>query len=173
MRSTSVFARTTCLCLIQTWPPVVQCQICRMTFGDKSAISSHYDTAHAHSSTRAPPSPRPEHPGARHKCEVCGRRFRQKSSLSLHLRTVHSTDGPRHECEVCDRKFTQKSHLNHHMRTAHSVDMSAKFAAGSLRETTAWVGIWELLHRVGEISSVTFASRSLSGVHDVGYSEVF
>ena len=98
--SFSAFSQTTyASCLIQTWPPVVQRQICHMTFSDQSAISVHHDTAHAQSSTIARPC-RPEHPDARHKCEVCGRKFTKKSSLSLHLRTVHSTDGPRYECDI-------------------------------------------------------------------------
>ena len=104
-----------CLCMFQAWPPGIQ-------FSDQSAISAHYDTAHAQSNTRAPPPLRPEHPDARHECEVCGRKFTRKSHLSRHLETVHSADGPRYQCGVCGRQFTQKSHLSLHLETVHSTD---------------------------------------------------
>ena len=118
------------LCMFQECPPGIQ-------FNNQSAVSSEYDTAHAQSSTRAPPPPRPERPDARHECEVCGRTFAVKRYLSHHLRNIHSTDGPRHECEVCGRKFARKSHLSKHLGTVHSADgprFECGFAAGSLRE---------------------------------------
>ena len=110
------------ICMFQVrWPSCIQCQICYMMFSDQSAISAHYDTAHAQSNTKTL-APRPEHPNARHKCDVCGRKFTKISNLGVHIRTVHSVDGPSHQCEVCGRKFTQKISLRKHLETVHSAD---------------------------------------------------
>ena len=107
--------------MIQTWPPVAQCQLCQITFSDQSAINADHDTAHAQSHTRASPSRR-DHLDGRRVCEVCGRKFTSTSNLRQHLRTVHSAVGPRHKCDVCGKKFTQNSHLSRHLRTVHSAD---------------------------------------------------
>ena len=100
------------------WPPSAQCQIRHMPFGDQSAISAHYDAAHAQSRTIEAP-PRAEHSDSRHKCVVCGRKFATKGNLSRHLETVHNPDGPRYECKVCGKKFTQKGHLSQHRTNIH------------------------------------------------------
>ena len=103
------------LLLLQTWPPGIQCQICHMTFSDQSAISAHYDTAHAQSSGR------PEHPDARHECEVCGRKFTAKKHLYRHMRTVHRVgDVKTFKCDICSKTFTQKSSLKSHLETVHN-----------------------------------------------------
>ena len=100
------------------WPPSAQCQIRHMPFGDQSAISAHYDAAHAQSRTIEAP-PRAEHSDSRHKCVVCGRKFATKGNLSRHLETVHNPDGPRYECKVCGKNFTQKGHLSQHRTNIH------------------------------------------------------
>ena len=83
-----------------------------MMFSDQSAISAHYDTAHAQSS-----GSRPEHPDARHECEVCGRKFVEKYHLKNHLSTVHGVGEVRtFQCDVCSRVFKHKHHLKRHMR---------------------------------------------------------
>ena len=99
----------------RTWD--IQCQICYMTFSDQSAISAHYDTAHAQSS-----SSRPEHPDARYECDVCYRKFTQKGSLKVHLSTVHGVgDVKTFQCDVCSKIFTHKSSLKLHLSTVHCV----------------------------------------------------
>ena len=86
-----------------------------MTFSDQSAISAHYDTAHAQSSSR-----RPEHPDAKHECEVCGRKFTRKKSLKLHLFSVHRVgEVKKFECELCSKVFMQKCHLKTHITTVY------------------------------------------------------
>ena len=99
----------------QTWPADVhaQCQLCLMTFSDESAISAHYDTAHAQRSSRR------EHPDASYECKVCGKKFTRMNILKRHLATVHSADRARHECHDCGRKFTNKRKMKLHVRTAH------------------------------------------------------
>ena len=104
------------------WPPGIQCQLCPMTFSNESAISAHYDTAHAPSNTRAPPPPRPEHPDARHPCNVCGRNFTLKQNLRKHMRTVHKIgDVKTFRCDVCFKSFTQKGSLKLHLSTVHGL----------------------------------------------------
>ena len=104
---------------VQVWTPgAIQCQICYMTFNDQSAISAHYDTAHAQSSSRG----RPERPDARHECDVCGRKFTRKFDLKTHLSTVHDVgDVKTFQCDSCSRVFKHKHVLNRHLRTVHKV----------------------------------------------------
>ena len=103
----------------QVWKSgAIQCQICYMMFSDQSAISAHYDTAHAQRSNRPP---RPEHPDARHECEVCGRKFTAKKHLYRHMRTVHRVgDVKTFKCDICSKTFTQKSSLKSHLETVHN-----------------------------------------------------
>ena len=85
-----------------------------MTFSDQSAISAHYDTAHAHGSSR---------PDARHECEVCDRKFTEKRSLKRHLSSVHGVgEIQMFPCDVCTRVFKEKHHLKRHMSTVHRTD---------------------------------------------------
>ena len=101
----------------QAWPPGIQCQICYMTFSDQSAISAHYDTAHAQSSTS-----KPERPDARYECEICGRKFMQRGYLKTHRRTVHGVgDVKNFECGVCSKVFNLKSNLTAHLRRVHKM----------------------------------------------------
>ena len=87
-----------------------------MMFSDQSAISAHYDTAHAHSSGK------PEHPDARHGCEVCGRKFVYKKDLNRHLSTIHGVgDVKTFECGVCSKVFKEKSNLTKHLRRVHKM----------------------------------------------------
>ena len=84
---------------------------------DHSALSAHYDTAHAQGS-----SGRPEHPDARHECEVCGRKFTEKSNLTKHLSTVHGVgDVKTFQCDVCSRVFKRKDHLESHLKRVHKM----------------------------------------------------
>ena len=84
-----------------------------MMFCDQSAISAHYDTAHAQSS-------RPEHPNARHECEICGRKFTEKWNLKLHLRTVHGVGGAESfQCDVCSYVTKRKADLKRHLSSVH------------------------------------------------------
>ena len=86
-----------------------------MTFSDHSAISAHYDTAHAQSCRS-----RPEHPDARHECEVCGRKFTEKRSLNLHLKTIHGVgDVKTFQCDVCSQVFKEKGNLKKHLAVVH------------------------------------------------------
>ena len=90
-----------------------------MMFSDQSAISAHYDTAHAQSSSRPP---RPEHPDARHECEVCGRKFVEKYHLKNHLSTVHGVGEVRtFQCDVCSRVFKEKGALTRHLNIVHGI----------------------------------------------------
>ena len=104
------------LCL-QVWTSgAIQCQICHMTFNDESAISAHYDTAHAQGSGR------PEQFHAKHECEVCGRKFTRKPHLRRHLSTFHSVgDVKTFQCDVCPRVFKHKHHLKDHLKRVHKV----------------------------------------------------
>ena len=89
-----------------------------MTFSDQSAISAHYDTAHAQSGG----SSRPEHPDARHECEVCGRKFTEKCSLKRHTSTVHGVgDVKTFQCDICSRVFKEKADLTRHLNTVHAI----------------------------------------------------
>ena len=98
------------------WPPGIQCQLCPMTFSDQSAISAHYDTAHAPCNTR------PEHPDAKYPCDVCGRKFVYKSDARKHLATVHSVGGLQaFHCDVCSKSFTQKGNLKLHLSDVHGL----------------------------------------------------
>ena len=93
-----------------------------MTFSDQSAISDHYDTAHAQSNTRAPLPPRPEHPDAKYPCEVCGRKFTQSRYMRLHMGTVHGVgEANTFQCNVCAKICTQKSHLKTHLSVMHGI----------------------------------------------------
>ena len=86
-----------------------------MTFSDQSAISVHYDTAHAQCS-------RPEHPDARHECEVCDRKFTDTSNLRRHLSTVHGVgDVKTFQCDICSRVFKRKDNLKYHLKNVHKV----------------------------------------------------
>ena len=87
-----------------------------MTFSNQSAISAHYDTAHAQSSGK------PEHPDARYKCEVCCRKFVDKYVLKKHLSTVHGAgDVKTFQCDSCSRMFKEKSKLKRHISRVHGV----------------------------------------------------
>ena len=99
----------------QAWPPGIQCQICYMTFSDQSAISAHYDTAHAERG-------RPEHSDARYECDVCGRKFTEKCSLKRHTSTVHGVgDVKTFECDLCSKVFKEKGNLTKHLRRVHKI----------------------------------------------------
>ena len=87
-----------------------------MTFSDSSAISAHYDTAHAQSSGR------PERADARHECDVCGRKFTEKRSLKRHINAIHGDgDVQTFECSVCSKVFNVKGNLTQHLSTVHGV----------------------------------------------------
>ena len=104
------------LVFVQVWPPGIQCQICHMTFSDQSAISAHYDTAHAQSSGK------PEHPDARHECEVCAKKFTKKGNLKAHLSTIHGVgDVKTFECDVCSKVFKEKGNLTKHLQRVHKM----------------------------------------------------
>ena len=115
----AIIDRCIALCL-QVWSSGgIQCQICHMTFSDQSAISAHYDTAHAQSSSRPP---RPEHPDARYECEVCGRKFIRKLNLKQHLSSVHGVgDVKTFQCDVCSYVAKQKGHLKRHLMYVHCI----------------------------------------------------
>ena len=88
-----------------------------MMFSDSTAISAHYDTAHAQSSSSYS---RPEHPDARHECEVCGRKFTQRAYLNTHLRAVHNVgDTQTFKCDVCAYVTKYKSDLKRHLSHVH------------------------------------------------------
>ena len=83
-----------------------------MTFSDQSALSAHYDTAHA----QGPKSER------RFKCDVCGKRFTKKHNLKTHLSTVHSVgDVKTYKCDICSKVCSQKSNLKTHMKHVHKL----------------------------------------------------
>ena len=85
-------------------------------FSDQSAISAHYDTAHAESGGK------PEHPDARHGCEVCGRKFTRKYDLKTHLSAVHDVgDVKTFHCNICSRVFKRKHVLEYHLKNVHKV----------------------------------------------------
>ena len=101
------------LCLQVLTPGAIQCQLCHMTFNDQAAISAHYDTAHAHGSSR---------PDARHECEVCDRKFTDTSNLRRHLSTVHGVgDVKTFQCDICSRVFKRKDNLKYHLKNVHKV----------------------------------------------------
>ena len=96
-----------------------------MTFIDQSAISAHYDTAHAQSSSRPP---RPEHPDARHECEVCGKKFVRNRDKKRHLSTVHGVgDVKTFQCDVCSRVFKEKGTLTNHLSQVHGIGDVKRF----------------------------------------------
>ena len=74
---------TEVICMFQSWPPGIECQLCGMMYSDLSEITAHYDMVHAQKFSR------PEHPDAKHECEVCGRKFVRKQHLKRHMATVH------------------------------------------------------------------------------------
>ena len=87
-----------------------------MTFNDQSAISSHYDTAHAQSGGR------PERPDARYECEICGRKFTEKSSLKSHLRNIHGLgDAKTFQCDACSYVTKRRHDLKIHMSNVHGL----------------------------------------------------
>ena len=89
-----------------------------MTFNDQSAISSHYDTAHAQSGGR------PERPDARYECEICGRKFTEKSNLKSHLRNIHGLgDAKTFQCDLCPKVCALKTNLKQHMADVHNIDV--------------------------------------------------
>ena len=100
------------LCL-QVWSSgAIQCQICHLTFNDQSAISAHYDTAHAQ-------GPRNE---ARFECEVCKKKFTSKGNLNIHLAAVHGIgDVKTFQCNICSRVFKHKHVLKNHLKNVHKV----------------------------------------------------
>ena len=92
-----------------------------MKFFDQSAISAHYDTAHAKNNTRAPAPSRPERPDAKFPCEVCGRKFTQLGHMRVHVRTVHGFgDVKTFQCDVCSKVFVHKSSLARHLYAVHN-----------------------------------------------------
>ena len=107
----------------QVESPGIQCPICHMTFNNESAISAHYDTAHAQTNIR------PEHPDARHKCEFCSRKFTRKSSLNLHRRTIHGVgDVKTFQCNFCTKVCKEKGNLKKHLTSVHGVGDVKRFA---------------------------------------------
>ena len=100
--------------MLQAFRPGIQCQLCHVTFSDHSALSVHYDTAHAQSSSR------PQHPDARYECEVCGKRYMARSKLKLHMADVHGIGELKtFQCDYCEKVFKQKVHLKSHMKFKH------------------------------------------------------
>ena len=98
------------LCVAQAWQTGIRCQLCHMMFNDHSALSTHYDTAHA-----AGPSTE-----RRHECELCGKKFTEKGNMKKHLSTVHS-DVKSFQCGVCSKTFTQKGNLKAHLNKVHKM----------------------------------------------------
>ena len=118
------------------WSQGIQCQICHLMFSHQSAISAHYDTAHAQSSGRG----RPEQPDAKHECEHCGRKFTQKHHLRTHMSTVHGVgDVKTFECGVCSKTFNVKSNLTAHLRRIHSCKTLEQVRPGAVVHTVASV----------------------------------
>ena len=86
-----------------------------MTFSDQSAISAHYDTAHAERG-------RPEHSDARYECEVCGKKLVHNHHMKRHMATVHGIgDVKTFQCDICSRVFKEKSTLTKHLNTVHLI----------------------------------------------------
>ena len=95
--------------LFQLSSPGIQCQLCHMVFIDQSAISAHYNTAHARS-----------HPDAKHECDVCGKKFTSRGNLKMHLKTIHRVgDVMTFPCPSCSHVFKRKHHLQRHLKTVH------------------------------------------------------
>ena len=95
-----------------------------MTFSDQSAISAHYDTAHAQSSS----SSRPEHPDARHECEVCGRKFTTRRWMRHHIAHEHGVgDAETFQCDICSYVAKRKSHLKMHLSAVHGLGDAKTF----------------------------------------------
>ena len=89
----------------------IQCQICHMVFNDQSAISAHYDTAHAQSS---------DNPNAKYECTVCGKKMTSKQSLERHKTNTHGLgEKTSLSCDVCGYVTYYKSALTRHMKTVH------------------------------------------------------
>ena len=125
-------------------PLVIHCQLCPLTFSDESAMSAHYDTAHAQTNS---PSPVPSQPDLADQCDTVSPR--SEHSCTAHAPTSNSSPPaqPEHSdtghaetnsqssplqsrperpvvkrsCEVCSITFARMNSLRRHMRTAHSV----------------------------------------------------
>ena len=97
--------------------PGIQCQLCRMTFYDQSAINAHYDSAHSQTTDRA----RRTGEGT-YECDVCGRKLSRKVDLRRHMATVHAVgDVKKFQCDICSREFTLKFNLKTHMKNVHQM----------------------------------------------------
>ena len=82
-----------------------------MTFNDQSAISAHYETAHAQSSGSR---------DARYECTVCGKKMTSKQSFEQHMTNVHGLGEKRSfTCDLCGYVISYKTALNRHIRTIH------------------------------------------------------
>ena len=82
-------------------------------FNDKSAISAHYVTAHAQSS-----SGRAE---AKHGCDMCYKKYTSKYNLRKHLSYTHGVgDAKTFPCQSCERVYKDKRDLAKHAQKLHS-----------------------------------------------------
>ena len=94
--------------------PLVQCQLCHVTFSDESVIGAHYDTAHSDVTHYAKRSDRT------HECDVCGKTFTRSSSMKQHQASVHGVgDVKTFQCQLCARVFNRKFSLHSHMKYKH------------------------------------------------------
>ena len=116
----------------QMWPWGFRCRLCLMTFNDESAMSAHFDSAHAHDTiARAPPGtrrPPPEHPNAKYPCDGCGKKFTLSGNMQTHRKSVHGVGGVEtFKCEVCLKVFKRKADLKTHLSSIHSLGDVKRF----------------------------------------------
>ena len=96
-------------------PQGIQCQLCHLMFNDQSAISAHYDTAHAQSG-------RNKASEGTFECEVCGKKVTRKPSLLHHMAIAHGMgDVTMFQCDICSRTFNKKANLRAHVKNVHKL----------------------------------------------------
>ena len=169
------------VCLQAECPPLIECQLCHMTFSDQSTISTHYDTEHRQPTRRR----RAEHGTGNHECDICGKRYSVKQMLNIHRASAHGIgEVPSFQCEHCSRKFNHKGTLKQHLSLIHrkgdvneyKCDICCKVfnVKGSYNRHMAvahGVGDWKTFpcDVCGKLlGDKTKLKRHLAGVHGVG-----
>lgn len=92
---------------------IYHCQLCSVTFSQKSHLTQHSRTVHE----RLRP----------HKCDQCDMAFAKRYDLTSHVDAVHSKERP-YECPTCRKTFAKKSNLTRHISYIHEKTPSGKGA---------------------------------------------